>query len=1085
MPGRGKWVAGLIVTWAALAAPAGAQADYNLAVQVKSDIPAQQAGSSYSGPVAQFYTGGYTDYTATINWGDGTPSDQVTIPASGGISCQPFLDDRFSDCGPIGGQSYALSGIVNGSHTFARNGPYPITVTVSGTYGLHVPGYTYPPSLHSTTVQGTIPAVSGTCNILGSLGFAKMQMLSGGCITVNSTRQVSDPGAPVKVDGMELDPAAGVSLTLDSATGLLTSNGGNVGLKIGCGACGQHQTSFVAHPISWRVAPNPGETSIDEGSPGHFQVSIGGELLGLPALSLDSVVLLANQTSDTSFTVGLPLPTLTSFFGTIKATATILSDNVSGAHFDGLDAEIAAAQKPVIKNFSVAEPFKAFSGHLKFTLSTNTWYVSLLFSVPGAGGISASTQITNGQPTEISFDASYKTPGLAIGDTGAFLQDVHGAFTHYPHVSHPKIGLVRSSGDAATDAARASECATINTYYAQYIALNTAFPSYCGQVGSVDFDPPLEIDGGVQVSAGPVIGTKSALVVSGAFRYVDSYNDGTNTVPWLFNVQGGVTMLGLPFNRTPAQVYPNSTAVSRSSYVPVNNSGKQAWATIHGDGLVEAGGGFDYQFPQNSADWFIRATGDVGVSLVPKGAAIGSPPAGATPEQYAGVVQSHANSWSIVGTITGQVCAQIPSVASGCATGGAGISNNGIAGCASFTIPGSQVIQAIAVFGAKAINAIAEFGQQAPTAIAQTAATLADQASHAAQTSAQYISTTASNLADSAANGATSLGNTIAGGVSSAFSFLSPDRPTADGGSATTHAPVAHTASGAVVNENITIPDVNYSIGGFYRWSDGSTSVLTTCSHDALVSALSARDRASAAAAAGRRGIQVRVGRTSRGSSRLFVITGATKAPDVIVMGPDRRAIRTYGPGFIEPGWIVYKDSRHKKTYVDAIAAPAGRWDFVAAPHTSLITDVQTAAGTTIPTVKLAVQRGRSHRFTLRYGVFGRAHGDTVTLQEYDKTSAPIKVATLRGSRGTLSWTPSSRLPASKRGLIAVVTHNGLEVAAETVALVDLKQIAKKPLPKPKPKHKPKPKPKHKPKPHHRTTGEPPGDLVARDRPRP
>ena len=50
-----------------------------------------------------------------------------------------------------------------------------------------------------------------------------------------------------------------------------------------------------------------------------------------------------------SFTVGLPIPTIASFFGTIKATATMLSDNATGAHFDGLDAEIGASQKPEIK----------------------------------------------------------------------------------------------------------------------------------------------------------------------------------------------------------------------------------------------------------------------------------------------------------------------------------------------------------------------------------------------------------------------------------------------------------------------------------------------------------------------------------------------------------------------------------------------------------------------------------------------------------------------------------------------------------------------------------------------------------------
>jgi hypothetical protein len=1054
--------------------PAGAAAitDGNMIVQAKADIPAQEQGSSYSGQVATVVTGGIWppgSATVTIDWGDGTPLDTTTGTISD-PACGPWVNNDDSDCGPINGQNYALISTVSGSHTFARPGPYTIVVTVSATYNTTH----FTTRLHTASGQATVPAVSGTCNILGSLGFAKMQTLNGGCITSSGTTQTSDPGAPVKVDGLELDPAPGVSLTLDSSTGKLTSSGGNVTLKLGCGACGQHQTTFVPHPVDWRVVPNPGETSIDEGSPGHFQVSVGGQLLGLPALSMNSIVLLQNQTSNTNFTVGLPIPSLASFFGTIKATATILSDNVSGAHFDGLDAEIAASQKPVIKNFKVAEPFKAFSGHLKFTLSTNTWYVSLMFDVPGAGGVSASTQITNGEPTEITFDGSYNTPGLAIGDTGAFLQNIHGSFIHYPHVSHPKIGLIKSSGDQATDAARASECATINTYYAQYIALNTAFPPYCGKVGSVDFDPPLEIDGGVRVSAGPVIGTKSALVVSGDFRYVDTYNDGTNTVPWLFNVQGGVTMLGLPFNRTPAQVYPNSTAVNKSSYVPVNNSGKQAWATIHGDGLVEAGGGFDYQFPQNTGNWFIKVAGDVGVSLVPKGAAIGSPAPGSTPDQYANVVQSHANSWSIVGTVTGQVCAQIPSVASGCATGAAGISNNGVAGCASFTIPGSQVIQAIAIYGAKAINAIAEFGQQAATQVAQTAQQLADQAKQAANTTANYISNTASDIANSVANGATNAANTVADGASSAASTvagwfgLAHDLPARDAAAAAAAGPLAHAASGAVVNENITIPDVNYSIGAIYHWS-GSTDVLTTCSHDALVSALSARDRATISKA-GRRGVQVRVVHSGK-APRLFVITGTTAAPDVIVMGPDRRAIRTYGPGFIEPGWVVYKDKLHKKTYVDATAAPAGKWDFVAAPHTSLIANVQTAAGASIPTVKLAVRRAKHHRFAVVYRVFGRARGDRIALEETDGTRQPLTVAKLGGVGGTITWTPSKLLPGSKRVLIAVVTHDGVQVAAESVALLNLKQVAKKP----KPKSKAKPK-------HHKTgTGEPPGDFPSRD----
>ena len=141
---------------------------------------------------------------------------------------------------------------------------------------------------------------------------------------------------------------------------------------------------------------------------------------------------------------------------------------------------------------------------------------------------------------------------------------------------------------------------------------------------------------------------------------------------------------------------------------------------------------------------------------------------------------------------------------------------------------------------------------------------------------------------------------------------------------------------------NIVIPQVNYSIGAVYKWSDGSTTPLTSCSNQSLVSALSAHDQARVAAARGVPSLRVRVRRAGT-APRLFVITGKSAAPDVIVVGPDRRAIRTKGPGFVEPGWIVEKNKKLKKTFVWAVDAPAGKWDFLAVPRSSRILKVQTA----------------------------------------------------------------------------------------------------------------------------------------------
>lgn len=1037
-------------------------------ITVSTTIPAQQTGSSYTGVVATFFASNAVGGAAiTIDWGDGTPLDTSGTNSSQG--CQPAAMNghpvgMFGDC-PAG---EAPTGTISGAHTFARPGPYTIVVTLSGTWGYVGGGQNHPFEARSSSGQGTIPAASSSCPVIATLGFAKLQLLGSGCVTTNGTRQTTPPGVPVVVNGLELHPDPTVSLTLDSAGGTLSSGGGNVTMDLGCARCGQHQTQFKPQPISWRVVPNPGEASIDEGSTGRFAVPIGGLLLNLPLLSLNTIKLTQDQ-SNVSFTVGVPIPSIAKFFGTIKATATMLSDNVTGARFDGLDAEIGASQKPELSGVTVTAPFKAFFGHLQFQLSSDTWNVSLTFDVPGAGGISASTQIIQGTPTAVHFAASYLTPGLAIGDTGAFLQGIDGGFTNYPTYSRPKIGRTQSSGNANTDAARTSECANINQYYDQYIALNQAFPSYCGQVGVISFDPPLEVDGSVRVSAGPVIASKSALIISGGFRYVDSYFDGSNNVPWAFNVQGGVTMLGLPFNRTTQQVYPNSSGLNKSSYVPINNAGKQAWAAIHGDGLVEAGGGFDYAFPQATDNWFLKITGDVGLSLIPKGAAIGAPPPGATPEQYANVVQSHANNWAAVGTITGSICAQIPTVASACATGAAGISNIGVAGCASFTVPGSQVLQTIARAGAAAINAIAAFGQQASVQVAQTAVELGNQAAAAAAATAAAIQSTANSVA----NGATQVANQVGSGITSAAntfaSWFSRDLPATDvtasnrARAALAPRPLAHTAD--VVNANITIPDVNFAIGALYRWSNGSTSRLTSCSHDTLLSVLSAHDLARASAAHGVPSLQVRVGKSGT-APRIFVLTGVTASPDVIVMGPDRRAIRTKGPGFVEPGWIVYKDPKHKTTYVDAVSAPAGKWDFVAVRGSSRIANVQTAVGVTIPTVRGGIQSAKHGHYAILYRVFGRPAGDKITLEETDGAGKFVTFATLRRNKGLVAWRPSARLPGARRLLIAVIKRGSTTVSAQPLATLDLKAVAK---------HKPKAKPKPKPERHKKP--EPPGDA--------
>jgi hypothetical protein len=941
--------------------------------------------------------------STSIHWGDGTGADTFTesdVPEG----CTPTPTGVTFDTCPTGeGNEFDVAA---GPHTFDSAGPYTLTVSVSA----HDSAQSNSP--FTMVAAATIPAAACTTSV--TVGFAQAQLLGGGCIQINGSQDVTPAGIPVLVNGLELHPASGVSLTLDNTAGTLSSDGGNVAIDLGESSLGQHQTTFVAAPVKWRIAPNPGETSINEGAPGDFDVSPNQTLDDLATLSENGITLMSGS-SDMTFTVAVPIPGIAKYFGVIDGSTTILSSNSAGAHFDGLDAIISLTQKPELSGLKIAAPFYAFFGHLDFKLSTDTWNVSLTFSSPGAAGISASTQIVHGTPTAVAFSASYQTPGLAIGDTGAFLQTISGGFTNYPTYSRPRIGVTQTTGNATTDAARAAQCKDIDENYDQYIALNQAFPSYCGQVGSISFDPPLEIDGSVTGSLGPVLARKSALLVTGSFRYADSYFDGNENVPWTFDIQGGVTMVGLPFNKSSLAVYKSSGSSDGTRFAPIDNSGSFAWAEIQGSGAVTAGGGFDYTFPQVTNDWLVQLNGSVAVSFIPKGVPVGAPPAGATAQQYASAVQGYANNWTVAGTITGQICAQIPEVVKGCATGAGGISNNGVGGCASFSVPGTQVLQTIAVGGAKAINALSAAGGTAGTQLVSTFNSLQSSASSAASSSGSDLK---------------SLGSKVG-------SVLGLARYHVDA------QPVARAAD-VIDTSNIVVPAVNFAIGGVYNFNDGSTTYLSTCSNAALQQALTGQDVARAASA-GLASTQVVV-RSFSVAPRLFVIRGVTAAPDVLVMGPDRRAIRTYGNGFVEPGWIVYKDKLHKTTFVEAVAAPKGKWDFVAAPHTSRIASIRTAAGVSIPTVEAGIVAAKAKKFAIRYRVVQPARGDVITLQEATRTGTnPVQIARLRHTAGSVKWTPSTLIPSPQRLILAVIKKGSTTVSVQRITEINLTVVGKKP----------------------------------------
>ena len=987
---------------------------------VLNSIPAQGQGTTFTGLVATIVgsigTLGTSDWTTQINWGDGTAIDQGAVVTGPDCEMPPagatFVATSFC---PEPGEDPVYT--ISDSHTFQASGPYSISVEARATFNSEP---------YQGLGRGTIP--SNVCATTATLGYASLELLGSGCITTGGPARTTPAGVDVMVNGIEIDPGPSGQLTLDSSLGLLISTG-PVTLKLGCSSCGQPQVAFEPQAIEWRVVPNPGETQIAVGGPGTFQLPTGSTLLQLPALSENSIYLMSGGQSTMSFEVDVPLVGLRSLGG-VAASTQVLSSNAGGAQFNGLSATIAVTTVPSatkLKGTTLTAPFFAFDGSLSFTLSTDTWAVSLNFEMPPVGSIHGSAQVIDGTPTAISLGGSYTNPGLAIGDTGVFLQSLSGGFKDYPTVEEPEIGLTSTTGNNATDTANANTCAGINGNYANWLASNQALPSFCGQTGTITFAPPLEIDGSMGLSVGPVIDSRSALTVNGQFRFDNDYFNGFQNVPWELDAQGAVSLVQLPFNQHPADAYPNTSPIGATNFAPISNAGSEGWVDVNGDGVVEAGGGMDYTLPQNTNDWLLKIDGDVAVALVPNGATIPLGP-NQSPEQYAATVQSQANSWTIVGSVTGEICLQIPSVATPCAIGVGAISNNGVGACASFSLPGTTTLEAIANGFDATVNAAASAGVALGNDASSAVTTLGSGATTATNDTGNFLSNTVSSV----------------GGV---LGGLAPDLPSADraranraGERGAAADPVADAASVDVLPTNVVIPQVNYSLGAIYRWS-GSAAPLTTCSNQALVSALSAQDEARIAVARGVPSLQVRV-RRSGVAPRLFVITGKTAAPDVIVVGPDRRAIRTKGPGFVEPGWIVEKDQRLKTTYVWAVDAPAGKWDFLAVPHSSRILKVQTAAGIPDAVVRATVAGERKHAYVVRYHVADRAAGDTITIEETDGTGAPIPVATLRRNRGTVDWTPSAKLFRPVRVLLAVVKRHGSIVSAEPLLGVNLKKHA-------------------------------------------
>lgn len=179
-----------------------------VAVAVTADAISATAGSSFSGTVATFSstdpTALVSEFTATINWGDGTAVSVGTISQPGGVGTQ-FL--------------------VAGSHTYAAPGTYTVTVIVtpsgataaSGTNTATVIAATTTTvaSSASTTYSASAQSVPLTATVTSSSG-----AVNEGTVTFEVLQGSTQVGSAVS--SSVVNGAAGVSFTLPAAASVGT-----------------------------------------------------------------------------------------------------------------------------------------------------------------------------------------------------------------------------------------------------------------------------------------------------------------------------------------------------------------------------------------------------------------------------------------------------------------------------------------------------------------------------------------------------------------------------------------------------------------------------------------------------------------------------------------------------------------------------------------------------------------------------------------------------------------------------------------------------------------------------------------------
>jgi hypothetical protein len=229
-------------------------------------------------------------------------------------------------------------------------------------------------------------------------------------------------------------------------------------------------------------------------------------------------------------------------------------------------------------------------------------------------------------------------------------------------------------------------------------------------------------------------------------------------------------------------------------------------------------------------------------------------------------------------------------------------------------------------------------------------------------------------------------------------------------------------SKGIGVCGSVSVFGAHISAGAGYQWGGGINAWIGSCDLSPYrVTVTSAALRGAAIPAAGFRlpgGLP----------SEMVKVIGRGGAPDITIKGPGGIKASTNGGTSAEvKPFAIFRVASQDTTYIAIIKPPKGQYTVTANAGSPAITKVMNADGLK-PSVRASLTRGRRGKLLLHF-TDTRHPGQRVVFAERAKGVFRV-IGTTTAARGTFTFTPAPG-PGGKRSIVAEIVQDGAPVVLQ------------------------------------------------------